>query len=402
MKHPEKELSKAIDDCSKVLICIKGSPDPDAIAAAFALKILCEKHGKRARMVATEQLSLHQNKLFVRRLFLPLEFADSFNKHLDWADSYAVVDHASAEVEGISDKLPCCVHIDHHAKTQATFPISMRWCNPHVGSASTLLSVLLARGYRDLGISSDEMTRMSTALLFGIQTDTDKYALATKDDYEAIEFLSQFASAAILRKLSGVPLGRRTAARLQTAERNKKIYRGWLITNVGFVPAKCRDDIAIIADFLLRREDVTMVVVFALIRNDRKKKLTLDASVRSKDRALKLTPLIRRVAADGGGRKSKGAYQVNLDYFFDFSDMAFLWEFVERATLEKLQRTRDFTYKVRLQSVLEDAKDAAMNVITGLKNSLPAELRGPLTAGLWSSLKKAKENATSSYRKKKT
>lgn len=401
MRYPEKEFKKAIEDYNNILICIKGSPDPDAIASGFALKILCERHGKKVRIAATQPLSLHQNRLFVRKLSIVFELTKSFDKYLGWADAYAVVDHASAEVEGLSEEIPCCIHIDHHEKTTAPFPISMRWCDTQVGSASTLIAELMESCYRELNISESEMKRISTALLFGIQTDTDKYALATDNDYTAIKLLSRFADTNLLGKLSGVPLSRKTAARLQKAERNKTIYKGWLITTVGYVPVKSRDDIAIIADFLLRREEVHLVVVFALIRNESKRKLTLDASVRSKDRALKLTPLIRRVATNGGGRKSKGAYQVDLDYFYDFSDATIFRQFVEKVTVEKLKRTRDFTYRVKIQSVIEDAKDAALNLFTELTSSLPNELRVPLGEGLWSSLKKAKETAVLVYKNRK-
>ena len=109
-----------------MLICIKGSPDPDALAAAFVCKLLGERAGKRCRVVATQQLALQQNVVFVKRLALPLEVVDDFARLTSWADAYMVVDHASAEVEGLSGEVPCVVHIDHHEPVAASFPIAMR------------------------------------------------------------------------------------------------------------------------------------------------------------------------------------------------------------------------------------------------------------------------------------
>lgn len=370
MKQPHKALAEAIRNYRNILICIKGSPDPDALAAALAIKILCEKHGKKAKIAATQNLSLDQNKVFARRLALSFDIADSFAKHRSWADSYVVVDHPSPAIEGLSGVLPCCVHIDHHDKVRPPVPIGMRWCTTSVGSTSTLIATIVEQCHRDLNISDVEMQRIATALLFGIQTDTDKYALATRADYAAIHFLSPFANAAILKKLSAVPLSRGTAARLQLAEQSKEIYKGWLITGVGFVPEIHRDDIAIIADFLLSREEVDMVVVFAIIEDQRNNKLTLDASIRSKSRALKLNPLIRRLASNGGGRRSKGAYQVKLDYFASFANRALLWELVNKATVEKLKRTRDLTYRVKLEGMVENARGALSGIFSGLRDVL--------------------------------
>jgi nanoRNase/pAp phosphatase (c-di-AMP/oligoRNAs hydrolase) len=370
MKDPHKRFAEAIADYRNILICLKGSPDPDALAAAHGLKLLCDKHGKSAKIVATQKLSLKQNKLFAERLMLSFEVAPSFDKHLRWADTYIVVDHPSPTIEGLSGQLPCSAHIDHHEKVRPPVPIGMRWCTTTAGSTSTLVSTILADCHRELNISLGELERVATALLFGLQTDTNKYALATEEDQAAIEFLSQFANESILRELDGVPLSGSTAARLQLAEQNKEIYKGWLITGVEFVPEKQRDDIAIVADFLVRREDVELVIVFAVIEDERNEKLTLDASIRTKNPELKLTPLIRRIASNGGGRKAKGAYQVNMDYFASFNDKALLWTLVAKATVERLKRTRDATYIAKLHGMVENARGAFGGIYEGLLGAI--------------------------------
>ncbi len=375
MKQPGAALFQAVSAHRNLLFCIKGSPDPDALAAAFVCKVLCEKLGKKCRIVATQELSLHQNRMFVKSLSLPFEVMHDFARVADWGDAYLVLDHASPVIEGLSEKLPCLVHIDHHDAVEVPFPIEMRWCRTDVGSTSTLVAQILEARHQELAFSEREMRRMTTALLFGLQTDTDQYALATPTDHTAMKFLSRFADAAVLKKLSGIPMGRTTTNRLQRAERNQIIYKDWLITGVGFIPERSRDDIAIIADLLLRQKRASLVVVFALVQDERRRKLTLDASVRSSDRSLKLSSLVRRMSLDGGGRKFKGAFQVKLDYFLSYSERDTLWAFVEKVTVEKLKRTRDSHYRVRLEGLLDSAETTASQLLAGLTGGMRNALR---------------------------
>ncbi len=370
MQHPDAAFLQAISKHSNLVFCIKGSPDPDALAAAFVCAALAERLGKKCRIVATQALSLHQNRVFAKRLSLPFELTHDFARLADWGDAYLVLDHASAVVEGLSDRLPCVVHIDHHDAVEASFPIAMRWCRTDVGSTCTLVAHILEACHDAFSISSRDMRRMTTALSFGLQTDTDQCRLATPTDYAAIKFLSRFADTALLKQLSGIPMGRTTTNRLQRAERNQIIYKNCLFAGVGFIPVRSRDDIAIIADLLLRRQQVALVAVFALVQDESRKKLTLDASVRSADRGLRLSTLIRRIASDGGGRRFKGAFQVKLDYFLTYSDREALWAFVEKVTVEKLKQTRDSHYKVRLQGLLESAEETAAKFLAGLPGGM--------------------------------
>ena len=49
-----------------LMVYIKGSPDPDALASAFAIKSLCEMLGVKAEMVASVEPSLAQNKEIIK------------------------------------------------------------------------------------------------------------------------------------------------------------------------------------------------------------------------------------------------------------------------------------------------------------------------------------------------
>ncbi|MCP5104470.1 MAG: DHH family phosphoesterase, partial [bacterium] len=96
-------------------------------------------------------------------------------------------------------------------------------------------------------------------------------------------------------------------------------------------------------DFLLKREDISTAVVFSIV--EKQNGLTLNVSFRTKKEDYNLNSLIKRITSQGGGRKYKGAYQVDLDYFFNCPDRDLLWKMVCITTLEVLKKQRD-TYGV--------------------------------------------------------
>jgi nanoRNase/pAp phosphatase (c-di-AMP/oligoRNAs hydrolase) len=190
-------------------------------------------------------------------------------------------------------------------------------------------------------IPHDVLSLLSTALLFGIQSDTNQFTHANETDYDALQYLTHYSSGEIINKITHTPLSKITIGLLWEAIENQVLYRDWLIAGIGFVNELQRDSIAVIADFLLNREDVSTVVVFAIIEKNNREGLTLDVSIRSVDGTLNLNELIKKITQQGGARKFKGAYQISLDYFIHAPDREVLWKLVQRTTIEVIKKRRD-------------------------------------------------------------
>jgi len=338
MKNYSEQLKQVLEKYNNILICIKGSPDPDAIASSFALKCICETLNVRSLIVATTKLSLPQNKAFVNKLKIPVRFHDTL-PNIDKFDSYIVADHQSAFIEGITGKLPCAAHIDHHEKIDEDIEADFKLIREDVGSASTIITLLLKE--MDIKIEDYTITYVSTALLYGIQTDTDKYKHATSHDYEALNFLSKYSDNRIINKITGLPLSENTAKYLREAVLNQTVYKNWLITGIGFINETDRDSIAIIADFLLAREKAPVVIVFAAIQKKGKDRLALDVSLRTDVDDIDLNNIIKGITPNGGARNFKGAYQIDLNYFDRCPDKEKLWEVIHSTTVEILKKQRD-------------------------------------------------------------
>ncbi len=346
MKTSSRAFAAAIKKYRNILIIIKGSPDPDAIASSYAISAVCRSLKVSCSIIASKKLSLPVNRAFVSILDIPLDISPHYPDTRQF-DAYIITDHPSHVVGELTGTLPCAVYIDHHEPAEEKPVADFILRDEEAGSTSTLVALLIRDLDMDMGPAV--MTSVATALLYGIYTDTDKYSHAGRLDYEALEFLSGHSDHEIFNRISTTPLSRETLRLLQNAIEDKTVYKDWLIAGVGFVDAGNRDSIALIADFLLRREQCTTAIVFAAVEDNDLGRLAIDASFRSSSELLNLDVIIRQISPEGGARKYKGAYQIDIDYFRHCPDRKILWEVIRLSTIELLKKSREDMYITELK-----------------------------------------------------
>lgn len=333
-----EELLAAIRAGGHILAVIKGSPDPDAIAAAYTFRQIAEKAGCQVTVESEQQPSLPQNRRIITDLRLPIRY-EAVGDSVRFFGGYAVFDHQSVQVEGVTGAIPCLVHIDHHQTLESALPARFRWIREDSGSTSTLIALLLEHLVPAQGWSVAEEQKACTALYFGMYIDTDGFSHLSELDRRALGYLETRRDRTLIDNLASLPFPRPALGYLERAIQNQEIYRDWLITGAGFVDAQHRDAIALIADFLLRNHDVEMAVVFALIRQE--DRLHLDAVFRTPSEAFDLDGLVKRISPSGGARAFKGAFQIDLNYFSDTPHPILLWHLVRLTTTAKIKYHRD-------------------------------------------------------------
>ena len=358
MENRAKQFIDAITKYNPLAIYIPGSPDPDAIASAYAIKSILGQSSVDADIFTEKSLSLPQNKAFVERLNIPLNYEKAVN--LDKYKAYIVADFQNNLVEGIGDAIPCAAHIDHHSKSKSTIKCDLSLIEKEVGSTSTIIALLIKNS--DLIFSEKEMVSIATALTFGIQTDTDKYNHITPLDFEALSYLSEFADNDILQDLNSMPLSQELLLYYNRAKGNETAYKDWGFFGIGYIDAKHRDMIAIVADMILEKSEYNVIAVYALVENQRKGELYLDVSMRSKNNKVDLNRVIKRITPSGGGRQYKGAYQVKLNYFNNAPDKGILWSVVKATTLETLRKSRDTLYITGIEKVYSNIKKKVTSI----------------------------------------
>jgi nanoRNase/pAp phosphatase (c-di-AMP/oligoRNAs hydrolase) len=346
-------VRESILGLQKLLIVIKGSPDPDVLASSFALKILCESAEVEATIVSLRDVSLLQNRAIIQKLDIPVHFIKRIFSVEDY-DGYAVLDHQSAWVDDIGADIPCVLHIDHHTEEKDKIEPRTRIISEEAGSVSTMMSFVLQK--TTTAISSSVLRRLTTALYLGIKTDTDNFQIATPADLEAAAWLNLYVDREALSEMENIAYSEETITVISKAVMNEYVYKDWIFCGVGYISERHRDSIAITADYLLKNEDVSGAVVFALIEKDHGKGLFLDASIRTIHKSLDLNSMAKHISPEGGGRSFKGAYQVNLDYFAECPDRGIVWEAVRLTTHERLRRRIDQVSAITLGGVFYKLK----------------------------------------------
>lgn len=341
----------------RLLICIKGYPDPDNIGTSLCLQWLARHYQIETQIVHFEAISHHENKALVKKLDLDLiEYKPNFD--VNGYDYYAVNDAQSPD---LPIKLPptckLLVFVDHHkplGNVDGVF-IDIR---ENAGSTSGIYGEYLIEGPVTFNGSTAEETRIATALMHGIRSDTDNFVNATPIDFRASEFFAQFVDKDLLSLISHQSIPAKTMDLTQIALQRKDIRGTFMFSGVGFVRDEDRDGIGQCADYLLHREGIDTVVVYGVVGNQ-----IIDGSLRTKSHTLDPDKWLKDVfGADdagkyyGGGRKDKGGFQIPLGVFARCNDRELLWILIKKTVDELFYQKIGIEESANLDSDLGNPK----------------------------------------------
>ena len=320
----------------KLLICIKGYPDPDNIGSSLALQWVARQFDIESTIVYFDEISHHENRALVKKLDLELEM---YNDTIDLSgfDYYAINDSQNAELPiKLPDTCELLVFVDHH-KSLGTIQGSFVDIREDAGSTAAIYAEYLEEGgFKFRGEDLNE-GKIATALMHGIRSDTDNFVNATSIDYRASMFLADLVDKDLLNLISQQSVPARTMDLTQIALQRKDIRGNFMFSGVGYVREEDRDGIGQCADYLLHREGVDTVVVYGVVGGE-----YIDGSLRTMSHTLDPDKWIKDVFGKspdgvyyGGGRKDKGGFQIPLGVFGKCSDKELLWILIKK-TIDEL------------------------------------------------------------------
>lgn len=324
-----------------LLVFLKGTPDPDSIASAWALKYIARAFDVDCTILYTDKLSHQENRALVKSMEIPMVF---FTERFDFSrySGYAIVDFPSGGLAELSDtldepardivrNLPLIILIDHH-KTDGNVVAEFMDIRENSGSTSSICAEYLREGRVKLEAGVQETTQLATALMHGIRSDTDGFFIAREIDYAAASFLCQYADSDLLKVISAQPIPAKAMDILYKALANKTIRENYIMAGVGYVRSEDRDGIPQAADFLLRREGIDTVIVFGIL--DEK---YIEGSLRTRSRVLDPDQFLKEILGQdgegkpyGGGRLDKGGFKIPVGMFAGCTDKKLLWEMTTR------------------------------------------------------------------------
>ncbi len=297
-----------VETMSGRVVIIVSQIDPDAIGSAFGLMYILKKLGKEnnIEIYFSGSIGHPQNRSIIYRFGLSKKMKPVEELKVNETDSLVLVDSSSLAdsrmsilTEIFSKKKPVIV-IDHHRGDDIPSNDDNFILIEEVGAASTLVVELL-RGLEI--IISDEDKYVAILLTLGIYTDTKALISGGRRDIEAYSFVSGPIVYDDVAHLINYPLPPSYYDNLEKALGGVVVNSERLVTGLGHVDPQNSDDISSIADHLIRRSGVSLVVVWGIVGN------VVRLSARAKDISLSLDDFLKtrfpgsgaKLAPDGHG-----------------------------------------------------------------------------------------------------
>ena len=332
----ERVLSKATD--KPLVILLGGHPDPDAIGSAMAHQRICEQLGVTATIAHVLPLSRSENRALVKVLNISLTRVGETTDlkefgYLSLVDSSAT--EASIEVP---KDIQLLTVVDHHRL--ATMPkapfVDIR---ADVGATCTIYAEYMESGLGAFNGGGRTDSATATAMFFGIQTDTDDFALATPPDFRAAAYIKPHCDAEALSRVARRRVTAETMDALRRALLDLEVIRDFAMAGVGRVLLANRDAIPSVADNIMRREDIDTVLVYGIVEG------RIDGSLRTNSASVDPAAFLLNAFGEdvngrpyGGGRADKGGFQLPLGILAETTDEDSLWQMVREIVHQRVAR----------------------------------------------------------------
>lgn len=295
-------LWSVLDGAKTMLIIVQNNPDPDAIAAAAALReIANEIHGIACSVAHTGAVGRAENVALLD--YLRLNTRELGTLDLERFDRLGMVDaQPGAGNVNFDPSVRLDVVIDHHPIRRLTRTARFTDIRSRYGATSSMMYEYLTAAQIEIP------TRLATAMVYGIRSDTqDLGRESTKADVDAYLNLYPLANARVLGRIVQAPLPYRYFTQLRIALDRAMLYDDRIVSYLGEIDSP--EMVAEIADLLLRAEEVRWAMCIGLVDG------WIHLSLRTTDRDRNAGRIARNLGGRrgyGGGHQALAAAQIPL------------------------------------------------------------------------------------------
>jgi nanoRNase/pAp phosphatase (c-di-AMP/oligoRNAs hydrolase) len=252
------KLKTMVRENDTLAVLIYGSPDPDAVASAMALREILNQTKPLAKciFVATEPVIRYQNAEFIREMKVEIQMLDKVD--LGEFRLIAVVDGQPTFFGELLGEVKPQIVLDHHP-CKSTWHASLADVRPSYGALSTIMTeYLLAARVRI-------PKRLYTALLYGIRSDTVNFERdVSLEDIGAYYLTFSRANRQLIRRIELNQIPERFLRYFDYACQRKRRYRDRVIAFLGTVESP--DACVQVADFFLRVINVFYVIIAGIVK----------------------------------------------------------------------------------------------------------------------------------------
>ena len=297
-----KELSALLSGKKSMLIVMQDNPDPDAVAAAGALRQIAKTQaGISCSLAHGGAVGRAENRALVRYLSLNLRPISDVR-----AEQFDLVCMVDTQPQTGNNSLPPDIKVnaifDHHPMRKESRPADFTDVRKAYGATSTILYEYL----KEFGIEVD--TALATALCYGIRSDTQDLGRdSTQADIDAYVALYPLANKRALGRIQREPEPVAYYRTLSRGLTRARIYGRALVAPLGNLD--CPESAAEMADLLLRCETVDWALTYGIYKG--RMYLSLRTNDRETNVGQMMVSMVRGLGR-GGGHESAAGGQVDV------------------------------------------------------------------------------------------
>lgn len=322
-----KKLMEIVGPDDSLLLLLHGSPDPDAVASAMALREILQKTKglSKSAFVSTEPLIRQQNIEFVSSLHLYIQQIDQ----VDLSDYrvIAILDAQPSFFYKALNSIKPHIVFDHHPR-EGEWSAPLEDIRPNYGALSTMLTEYLI-------CSRIKISRnLHTALLYGVKTDTDNFnRSAVIEDMSAYTYHSKYANMQFIRRIELNQTPDRFLKYYNYSFHHMNNFKGRRVCFLGGVESA---DVCVqIADFYLRFIGTYYVVVAGIIQD---RLIIIFRGDGYRQNCGSIAQRAFGLIGKGGGHRSAARMEIPLDLLRDYLGDDLSQENVERFLFRSLRR----------------------------------------------------------------
>lgn len=238
--------------------------DPDALGSAWGMQEVFRLLGiESVNIVYSGRVAHPQNEALCNKLGLLGKMTHVSKVDPSTLGYTVLVDSNRAKDSRLPFEVDPIIVVDHHRDSDIEDgDHKFLWLDETVGSASTMVLEILS----ELVDESWEFREdLALSLALGVYTDTKDLLSAGPRDREAFGWASRYANNTDLRALIRYKRPDSYYRNLATALQHFKHKHGRLVATVKSIPSKQGDDLSMIADEFLRKNGVTMAIVWGVV-----------------------------------------------------------------------------------------------------------------------------------------
>jgi nanoRNase/pAp phosphatase (c-di-AMP/oligoRNAs hydrolase) len=287
-----ERLLDTLKDYASVAVIAHDTPDPDAIAAGWAVHTLVrERLGLPVYLIGGGTILRAENVHMVKLLRPPIELVNEYAP--DPGCAPVLVDcspEGANHLLGDGAVRPVAV-IDHHKPARALVRVPFRDIRPRATAAATIAGTYLREQ------CLEPSTELATALVYAVRTEAlGKRAAFTRSDRGITAWLAQRADHQLLSEIENAPLPRQHFEEMMLALGTTFLYED---AAVCFLPqAGSAEIVGQVADLLIRCTEINRVLCGAVV--DNQLAVSARTSATGGDAVRLLSPTLKGLGHCGG------------------------------------------------------------------------------------------------------